>query len=515
MRLIDSFWKKLWLPSLIRRILFLSIIFLVLPYLIQSWVLYRQEYQEKVFEVKHSMELIGRAQAALLEERFEAAWDLLKKDPHIGIPIPHQESFPPQWIEVHPQEIWVAAVEEGEGRALVISTDPLFRFLEQVENNLYNLTIGIQDTTGKVVAGEWVQHGIHACFPLQPTHYKLCLSLPSSGLQSLHRARFFTHVYITLGLIALIGGGCLSLGARLFTRPLEHLLSVMHQRGEGAMDARYHPYRFGFEINDIGHHFNMAMDQLVVAEEKMRQEQKEKWALLEEMAMAKRVQYRLLPTDPFFYPVTARFAPAEQVGGDFYDYFKAQNGRHYILVADIAGKGLFACLYSLILKTAFRSAQGCAQDLFSLLQHVNRCFCDDVKDTGMFATLWIGEMDPVTRTLSFSSQGHPPAYLVRDRQISPLKTEGIPLGVTEEITIDVKTLVLEPKDRLVMYTDGIIEAHSQEGKLYGLGRLKELLLHRQEGGLDQVADLIMQDVMAFEGTAPRHDDIALIVMQVV
>jgi sigma-B regulation protein RsbU (phosphoserine phosphatase) len=179
-----------------------------------------------------------------------------------------------------------------------------------------------------------------------------------------------------------------------------------------------------------------------------------------------------------------------------------------IAIGDVAGKGISACLYSIALRSTLRSLAEATNDLSQLARQANDLFLLDVKESGFFATLWIGICDG--RHLSYASFGHPPALLKQGKEIVELSTGHPAFGIDPFRRIETGTTVLEAGDTLLLYTDGVTEAHDPNGKLFGMNRLKEVLLKQSKPSPEP----ILQEIVSFSQGAPQHDDIAILLLHV-
>jgi phosphoserine phosphatase RsbU/P len=136
----------------------------------------------------------------------------------------------------------------------------------------------------------------------------------------------------------------------------------------------------------------------------------------------------------------------------------------------------------------------------------------------MFVTLWIGIYDPETEALEYCSQGHPPAYLIHGGASEVLWeglwTPGIAMGAQAFDMVSPKTHNLKKGDVLFLYTDGIIEAHNLEGRLFGKERLQEYLLRSSKLAPQAMVEHLLKEIEVFSRGAPQHDDIALLVIRI-
>jgi sigma-B regulation protein RsbU (phosphoserine phosphatase) len=147
----------------------------------------------------------------------------------------------------------------------------------------------------------------------------------------------------------------------------------------------------------------------------------------------------------------------------------------------------------------------------------NKRIKKDVR-TGMFVALLYALLDAQDRTLTLCSAGQTqPVFLSGKTGESFLvETRGdtFPLGILEEAAYEETRLQLEPGDKVVLYTDGIVEAMNSEGEIYGFDRLLEIVKISDITGADALMEHVVENVKNFVGEAPQHDDLTLIVLTV-
>jgi serine phosphatase RsbU (regulator of sigma subunit) len=218
----------------------------------------------------------------------------------------------------------------------------------------------------------------------------------------------------------------------------------------------------------------------------------------EQRRIAQEIQQGLLPKAMPAFPgftVSGKLTTANEVGGDCFDLIPhVVEGREHLLVliADASGHGIAAALLMAETRAYLRALALTGMDIGALLALTNRRLADEIV-SGHFVTLLLVQLDPRSRSLLHSSAGHCPGYVL-DRQGRPkamLESTGIPLGVQPASPYPAGPRIsLEPGERVFLYTDGIVEASSPEGVLFGADRMLEILrTHRQEAPDDVLAVL--------------------------
>jgi sigma-B regulation protein RsbU (phosphoserine phosphatase) len=214
------------------------------------------------------------------------------------------------------------------------------------------------------------------------------------------------------------------------------------------------------------------------------------------------------------------YSPAYEVGGDYIDYFQADNGRWVVAIADVCGKGVPAALFMVMLRGAFRTEAHSARSARELLCAVNRAMMSNLDDRS-FVTAVCLMLDEDGRAMTYARAGHP--MLVRiDPDGSPpreVPSNGLALGLVPDgdlfaSMIDEVRIPLEKDARFLMYTDGLTEMTGGGQTQYGTGRLHRLLASLPPSGAKQMIDAIVADVKDFIGDAPMQDDLTILAMQV-
>jgi len=514
--------------SLGLRVFLISLALLILPLFLHTFFLYQTEYRQKLNDVQLTIRIIGEGQKALLEERILAQKNILSfassdfselKESFNVFEMPFQNQTG-EFVKISPdgQFLWVGE-QISKKKFLVIAT-PLSEIFDQLvhfEEAPYPISIAFLGQEGAVLAGEKQNSSLNVHFPIEGAEFSLWVAVEEKPLSEVHWRSYLFRFISFFFFVGILGGYLVWVLMRRVSRPLQSLCSAMQRVGEGALHVRYTRDWMGFEINALGEQFNQMIDSVLYH---IGQAEKEKLArerLAQELKIAHEIQVSLLPSHfPQFQGIDIGhgFLPAREVGGDFYDIFVLENGSIFIAIADTAGKGISACLYSLGLRSILRSLATLSSDLSEIVLRANDLFFQDAKNSGMFVTLWAAIYDPKNRTLVYCSQGHPPAVLVRDGKEEELWTAGISLGAQTLDIVTVKTKKLKPQDLLFLYTDGIIEAHNKEDNFWGRKRLFEVLLRFEKLPVAEIIDKILGEISHFSEDTAQHDDIAMLSIRI-
>jgi sigma-B regulation protein RsbU (phosphoserine phosphatase) len=242
-----------------------------------------------------------------------------------------------------------------------------------------------------------------------------------------------------------------------------------------------------------------------------RQERLEKEKALREQAEARQIQRALLPAQepPIMgYSIDGFCLQLNAVGGDWYDYLDLGDGFWGIALGDVCGKGMAAALLMSATRSLFRMAAEGLKSPSEVLVRLNQALLKDLPN-GRFVTLAYAILDTRRATVKIANGGHPyPIFVSQQTTITELKSEkGFPLGLMNSEYSEVG-LTLQTGDRLLMYTDGAVEAENGGGEEYGTSRLVKSL---QKPGVS--AHSVLTDVQEFASGGTLSDDATAIVLR--
>jgi phosphoserine phosphatase RsbU/P len=229
-----------------------------------------------------------------------------------------------------------------------------------------------------------------------------------------------------------------------------------------------------------------------------------------ELEVAQRIQLSILPAD--FPPstnfrVAARYVPMTSVAGDFYDFLVSDDTQAGLLIADVSGHGVPAALIASMVKLAASSQRGNAADPAGLLKAMNTTLCGNTQ--GQFVTAAYVHLNAKAGELRYSAAGHPAMLLLRGGEVTPVIENGLMLAAFDSSDYTTTVRPLMQGDRLLLYTDGIVEAEDRREEEFGQERLCALL--RESAGLAhaETADMILSSVQQW--SAGQDDDMTLLV----
>jgi sigma-B regulation protein RsbU (phosphoserine phosphatase) len=206
---------------------------------------------------------------------------------------------------------------------------------------------------------------------------------------------------------------------------------------------------------------------------------------------------------------------AEAVGGDFYDFLHLPNGEFGIALGDICGKGLTAALMMATLQATLRAlVRHVPADLAALIATANRLF-HEASFEGFYSTLFYAAFDPATRIMKYVNAGHFPPMIMRKEHsnVEWLDCGGAPVGMFHSCAYEVGSIVLNPCDVMVAYTDGVIESLNASGEEWGVERMVRIVKASEHRTAIQLSVDIAEAVDAFSDGAEQRDDMALVVFR--
>ena len=240
-----------------------------------------------------------------------------------------------------------------------------------------------------------------------------------------------------------------------------------------------------------------------------------------DLQIASKIQSDALPKDDpalaakYGISLHAAMKTAKEVGGDFYDFFPLDEKRICFLIADVSGKGTPASLFMMTAKTMIKDYGLVYGDTAKIFAAVNDRLSEN-NDQKMFVTSWIAIFDKETGVLQYTNAGHnPPIHLSANKGATMLKkVHGLVLGAMAHIPYQSDVMKLQKGDRLLLYTDGVVEAHDLKDELYGDKKLLDLVGKTSDKTGEEVVDAIFQSIEEFASGAPQFDDITMVSVSV-
>ncbi len=235
-----------------------------------------------------------------------------------------------------------------------------------------------------------------------------------------------------------------------------------------------------------------------------------------EIDAANRIQSALLPSEDPEIPgisIASHYRAATEIGGDYFDFLPMDNGDLGVAFGDVAGHGLTSGIVMAMAKSALLVQLQYDASPRRMLEVLNETVIRTAPKR-MMMTFFFGLLDPVSRILQFSSAGHldPYVYRASTGRIEALSAWGYPLGIRRRDPFPEITVRFSPGDRLILYSDGLIEALNDEGEPFGFKRFEKVLLDESAGSAAEIREALLRAVKKFTRNRPPEDDQTLVVL---
>ena len=273
------------------------------------------------------------------------------------------------------------------------------------------------------------------------------------------------------------------------------------------------------EVDTIG--ILAAQASLAMENASLFEQQVEKERLKRELAIAREVQKRLLPQavpELAGLSVAASSVPAQEVGGDYYDFVRLSEDRLGIIIADVSGKGTSAAFYMAEMQGIFQSVSRLAPSPADFLGHANTALSESL-DRNTFVSVIYGVVDITEQEFVLARAGHCPAAAVGiDGNARFLRSKGIGLGLDRgslfRQSLTETRIKLQPGDVFVLYTDGVVESRAPDGSEYGYDRLLQVLSDCRHEDAADIHRTLIDDLNQFvTDDGDYGDDMTLMVLK--
>ncbi len=298
--------------------------------------------------------------------------------------------------------------------------------------------------------------------------------------------------------------------------------NIRQAMNNGAFDFATKP----IDMEDLTLTIEKAIEQINFVHETQK-EHNQLESLKNELNTAREIQQYILPRifppfpeDADRVDIAASMEAAKDIGGDFYDFFRLDEDRIALVVADVCGKGIPAALFMAVSRTMIRAKGMQGTGAAECLRESNRLLATYSVDS-MFVTVFYAIYNMKTGEVTYCNAGHNAPYIVKGQR-SKVEGERVQKVVSEVNTvvgafenIDYKEFKtqLEPGDTLMIYTDGVNEAVNEKGEEYGYERLENVLSTLQDKSCQEVIDTLKESLAEFTGEAEQSDDITMLVIK--
>ncbi|MBC8005394.1 MAG: fused response regulator/phosphatase [Verrucomicrobia bacterium] len=239
-------------------------------------------------------------------------------------------------------------------------------------------------------------------------------------------------------------------------------------------------------------------------------------SIQQDLHISREIQQAILPKNFLPFPgepgfdIYASMVAANEIGGDFYDFFMIDQHRLGFVIGDVSGKGISAAIFMALSRTLIRATGLKGDSVSECMEYANNLLCKE-SVSSMFVTVFYGILHTLTGDVDYVNAGHNPPYILSSSGIRPVEmTNGLALGVMEDFIFESKTIQLKKGDQLLLYTDGVIEAVNAEETPYGERKFEDFLNQNLNLPIEPIIKKTFTEVNDFVGGAPQSDDITLL-----
>ena len=253
-----------------------------------------------------------------------------------------------------------------------------------------------------------------------------------------------------------------------------------------------------------------------IAVEKVAADERRLLSIENELAVARKIQASILPAGipkQERLQILASYHPMTAVAGDLYDFIPVDAHRVGVLIADVTGHGVPAAMIAAMVKMAVQTVVPAANSPSDVLQGLNRMLTEQPSDH--FVTAAYLFVDTENHTARYSAAGHPPLLLTRNGTFQRIESNGLVFGVLPHAEYPVREIQLSPGDRLILYTDGVVEPENANGQSFGDFRLEQVVLDSRSLPPSGFVDRLLSEIRSWPPRSiGQMDDITLVVMDV-
>jgi phosphoserine phosphatase RsbU/P len=437
---------------------------------------------EALTELISSVEILDTGYAALLSRN--------------GMVLAHP------WREAIMNETFFTIAEERN--------DP---FLRELGKKMVRGESGFVHYNSLMGAVSWMYYA-----PIRSSGWTLAIVFPEEEL--LADVRSMT---VTMAGIGLAGILLLALAVFYVTgvtiRPLRLLAEATDEVATGNFDVEVPMVHTRDEVGVLTRDFQVMKESLKEYIKNLTETTAAKERIESELKVATDIQASLLPRIFPPYPdhpefeIYASMVPAKEVGGDFYDFFFVDDRHLCFLIADVTGKGVPAALYMMVAKTLLKTEGQRLGEPHKILTAVNTVLAAD-NESCMFTTVFCAVLDIRTGEVRFSNAGHNPPLVVRAGGVQALPmTGGLMLGPIAGVVYESGRIVLQERDLLFLYTDGVPEATNLDGDLFDDERMIEAVANGPRHDPAAMIRHLGEEITRHANGAPQSDDITMLAIR--
>ncbi len=257
---------------------------------------------------------------------------------------------------------------------------------------------------------------------------------------------------------------------------------------------------------------------LSITRARLIQETFEKNKIKEQLQVAREIQKSFQPSKEMKYlgyDFDAVNISSEEVGGDYFDFIPIVDNQLGVTIADVSGKGLPASLIMASFRASLIAEIRNNYAIRTILRKVNNLICESV-EKGKFVTAVYGVLDMKNRIFTFANAGHNPPILLRATgEVEFLSTGGWTLGIMPEREYEERPIHIRDGDILVLYTDGVTEAESPSGELFGTERLVDMVKTNRQRSAKEMRETVVQEIIRFRDPSSQPDDLTIVIIKAI
>lgn len=255
----------------------------------------------------------------------------------------------------------------------------------------------------------------------------------------------------------------------------------------------------------------------VIENSRLYEQEKQLIKIEKELEMAYSIQQKLLPKEspdiPGFDIAGLSYA-AKDVGGDYFDYIKLDDERWCIALGDVSGKGIPAALLMSHLQATMRYQIKGNPTIKECISKANNFICANTEDN-RFVTLFGGILDVKNKVFNYVNAGHNLPFYLSGDELIPLRDGGLVMGMMPDVPYDDNSIKFKKDELVVIYSDGVTEAHNEMDDMYGEKRLQDLIVKNRNKSATEIASEIYKAVKEFERNMEQDDDITIVVIKAI
>lgn len=355
--------------------------------------------------------------------------------------------------------------------------------------------------------------------PIKSNGWSLGVLFPYDELMS--DITNLNHVVLALGITGLM---LLALAivfiARSITKPLTIMADIAGRIGTGDLEAQVPRVRSQDEVGRLALALDCMKRSLKDYIQEIATTATSRQRMESELKIARNIQMGILPKvfppfpDRTDFDIFAQTIPAREVGGDFYDFFLVDRRHLCFVIGDASGKGIPAALFMAFTKTLIKAKAAADLETGVLMQDVN----DELSagnTADMFITVFCAILDTQTGEVRYTNGGHnPPVIMKKTGEVRYLDCSGdLVVGIMGGMPYSSRRLLLEPGERIFLYTDGVTEAMNASDEIFTNERLLEVLSLCADRPVAEIVSCVGDAVNEFCQGTPQYDDITMVVLQ--